>query len=82
MRWLIVLATLGAFAQPTEQQALDAQLMELEAKLNEYGGEETDLPLKPSRAEVESQLADATAQLAVVKTSLASCRAEMDALRN
>ena len=83
MRWLIVLAALGASAQPTDQQALTEQLMELEAKLNGYEAEEeTDAPARPSRAEMEELLMDATNQLAEAKSSLASCRAEVDALKD
>lgn len=82
MRWLIILAALGASAQPTDQQALTEQLMELEAKLNGYEAEETDAPARPSRAEMEALLTDATAQLAVAKVSLASCQAEMDAMKD
>ena len=84
MRWmLILLATLGAYAEPTEQQALTEQLMELEQKLNGYEAEEeTDAPMGPSRAEMEALLTDATNQLAMAKTNLASCRAEMESLKD
>jgi len=84
MRWcLILLAALGAQAEPTEQQVLDAQLMEHEQKLNGYEAEEeTDAPARPSRAEMEALLTDATNQLALAKTNLASCRAEMESLKD
>ena len=84
MRWmLIILATMAAAADPTDQQVLDEQLQQLEAKLNGYEAEEeTDAPMGPSRAEMEALLTDATNQLAMAKTNLASCRAEMDAMQD